>query len=819
MVVGDVGPVEAPGVHRGKEALGPFGAAQECRNRCSTGGRGEAGPCTEQLTRGGRLPAHAHSLEQAGGQGRHRLRRDQREHRAHRLRTVVEGHETTREGDAFLILHSGFTQLPAQRGRGGFNDGSEDLASAPAVGETDQRAAGRIRESECEGLQALLVLGGNRGCLARGPAGGKAVEDRGRHDSGSRLQRQRGGEATGGIHGGVMGRHDAHGFEHGVRKRLGHAADRGTGGRLQESAVMLRAGRGGCVRDPAIAGVGFQTQRSEHGRAQGVLLGHVGHGKKSGEADLGIRILQQTRVEEGLRTRGIPRQHAEASPTHRSAAMPEGGVGGAADVGGLTRAQAGKGPQRMLGTHVEAHGIHRTFLGEPQQRGHGFGAALFNKEPLGVEPPELVVVAQGLDQLGRGRTRQVDRGHLAGLIPRDPIDPAVAFVAERRLVGVALAVLEPVRRRVVLDDVVVPIEHPHGAVRSDLRHDGRAPFVRAGEEALFVPRHVVRALALQPEHADQVTGGFGHKRHAVPEVLGIIACGVEGMARTGGVAAVGIHLADLSGDGVEILPVGDGFHAAGGPAVDGFVVAVRHRHVPRRVVVRRGSKHRAVLAESQAPGVVVARAHELQLRAVALEAVHAHAEPHPLPTHLPVESAVSDHTPDPVVRTVPQVRGGGMRVAHAPAFEEHTPFVGLVVPVAVLEEQGVPGLHDDESAPREHHARGDAQSFREHGELVRLAVRIRVLADLDAVASLARRLQLVRVIDRLGDPQAAAFVPRHADRLQDLGFRRPKFRPESRDGHDVPMRFRRRDRELHLGPHLALCSPFLARDVVRDRVR
>ena len=48
----------------------------------------------------------------------------------------------------------------------------------------------------------------------------------------------------------------------------------------------------------------------------------------------------------------------------------------------------------------------------------------------------------------------------------DAVDAAVLLVAQVGLVGVALAGLEARRRRVVLDDEVVPVDHPHVPVRA-----------------------------------------------------------------------------------------------------------------------------------------------------------------------------------------------------------------------------------------------------------------------------------------------------------------------------------------------------------------
>ena len=69
-----------------------------------------------------------------------------------------------------------------------------------------------------------------------------------------------------------------------------------------------------------------------------------------------------------------------------------------------------------------------------------------------------------------------------------------------------------------------------------------------------------------------------------------------------------------------------------------------------------------------------------------------------------------------------------MRVAGAPAGEQHLAHVGHVVAVGVLEEQRVRRLVDDDAAVGEGQAGRDAQLVGEDGELVGLAVAVGVLA-------------------------------------------------------------------------------------------
>ena len=122
------------------------------------------------------------------------------------------------------------------------------------------------------------------------------------------------------------------------------------------------------------------------------------------------------------------------------------------------------------------------------------------------------------------------------------------------LVGGALAGLEAGRRRVVLDDVVVPVDHPDVAVGPDLGHD-RARSTRrrwpAGSRRCASGSRLPSRL--EHERGDQVAGRLGDEGGAVPVFLRIGAGGVEGVAGRGGEAAVLVDLADLVGDRVEAV--------------------------------------------------------------------------------------------------------------------------------------------------------------------------------------------------------------------------------------------------------------------------
>ena len=86
--------------------------------------------------------------------------------------------------------------------------------------------------------------------------------------------------------------------------------------------------------------------------------------------------------------------------------------------------------------------------------------------------------------------------------------------------------------------------------------------------------------------------------------------------------------------------------------------------------------------------------------------------------------------------------------------DDHLAHVGLVVAVRVLEEKEARRLRDDDAAVREHEAGRDVQLVGEDGELVRLAVAVGVLANLDAVVALAVRLS--RRADNRASPRPSS---------------------------------------------------------------
>src|SRR5206468_1783267 len=102
--------------------------------------------------------------------------------------------------------------------------------------------------------------------------------------------------------------------------------------------------------------------------------------------------------------------------------------------------------------------------------------------------------------------------------------------------------------------------------------------------------------------------------------------------------------------------------------------------------------------EAESPGIVAEISDQLELRAV-----RAHA-PGPLQEverggpGFTLETAVAHRPPDVIVEAITQIARAGMRVADSPAGIEDLSYVGLAIPVGVLEVEHFRDLRDDHSA-------------------------------------------------------------------------------------------------------------------------
>ena len=544
---------------------------------------------------------------------------------------------------------------------------------------------------------------------------------------------------------------------------------------------MRGGGRSEGVRDPAVVQIGrVRGERPQEGAGLRIR-GGIRDGQQGRQSDLGVVIGQQA----GERRDNHRRRQGQ----HGIATHPGGGVLQRGDQGLLTGrvggnlAQLGKHAHRMDGADVQADLINARVAGQFDQRGHFGLILLFDQQTLGVQPPEHRRVFQSFNQKAGAGVLEVRHGRFAGLRDK-PVDAAMLFVAEFGLVGVALAVVEANRRRVVLNDEVVPVEHPRVAIRTDLGHDRGVPFVVASNQVPAVAGLEVAAERLQHERGRQVPGRVADEGGAIPVRLRVIAGGVQGMARGRGESVVVIDLTDLLGDRVVGVANRDVRQHARGPTANPLVVTVRHGQKHAGAPVGGGAKQQPLLAEAHAPGVVARPTQELKLGGghffggslLDLKAIHPLAEPERLPGDFTIEAAVADHAVVPAVEAVTQIARPRVGVARAPTTEERVAFVRLVVASGVTQEQRAGSLMDDHAAEGKGDARRDAEFVGKNAVFVGDAVAVGVLANHDLVTALAGGFQFVRVVDRHAHPKPAAFVPVHRDRLSaKVRFAREEF--------------------------------------------
>ena len=203
-----------------------------------------------------------------------------------------------------------------------------------------------------------------------------------------------------------------------------------------------------------------------------------------------------------------------------------------------------------------------------------------DERPLGTHPPEEVVVGEHRHELFRSGGSEVARGRGGGgrsAVVDDAENPAMALVAKRRLVGVPLTVLKAGRRGIVLNDVVVPIDHPHLAIRAHLGGDRRRPFVVAGEQIPGHPARETGAAGRELEGGDDVAGRLADEGGAIPVFARVGPGRVEPVAGGGGELPEVVDLPDRGIAAVEALgdlhqrAAGDPAEGRGAPAADALV--------------------------------------------------------------------------------------------------------------------------------------------------------------------------------------------------------------------------------------------------------
>ena len=127
-----------------------------------------------------------------------------------------------------------------------------------------------------------------------------------------------------------------------------------------------------------------------------------------------------------------------------------------------------------------------------------------------------------------------------------------------------------------------------------------------------------------------------------------------------------------------------------------------------------------------------------------------------------------------------QIAGLRVRVADAPAVDEHLAHIGAVVAIRVFQENKTRRLRDDDAAAGKDERSREIQRVRENRELIRAPVAIRVLADLDVVMARASGRDAVRIVARLRHPQPSARIPGQGDGLANVRLAGEKLEPAIR---------------------------------------
>ena len=279
-------------------------------------------------------------------------------------------------------------------------------------------------------------------------------------------------------------------------------------------------------------------------------------------------------------------------------------------IGTIESTKIGNGPQCVNRRRVQADRIHVRIIHQLDQRGdHVFVAALDEQSLRVIAPQHIVALQRGDQLLGRSIGEIEDRRRFAILIDQ-PIHTAVALVAMIGRIGTARTTFKTLGNGVVLNDDVVPVDHPDLPIGADGRRDRGGPLIIAGEQVELIDRHEPAAARFHCKLADQMPGWLGDEIDVVPVERRIGAGGVKIGPGPGGVPAMLIDLANFFGDRVEMPLIPDVRRAMGRPTANGFKVAVRYAEIERRVVIGGGGEKLEILAHPNAPGVVIRRTQE-----------------------------------------------------------------------------------------------------------------------------------------------------------------------------------------------------------------
>src|SRR5690606_34072489 len=157
--------------------------------------------------------------------------------------------------------------------------------------------------------------------------------------------------------------------------------------------------------------------------------------------------------------------------------------------------QTMQGPHGVQHRTVDLGGIGRAALGEDavEQVTQGFRVAALDEQTLRMHAPQEVGVVQGGNQLTLGRVFEVQHRVDLTIAGDDAVQAHAALAAQRAAVGG----VGGGTRRVVQEQVVVPVEYPDAAFGAGPYLERRAPGIfrrkdvgrvgRVGQELVVVP--------------------------------------------------------------------------------------------------------------------------------------------------------------------------------------------------------------------------------------------------------------------------------------------------------------------------------------------
>ncbi len=309
---------------------------------------------------------------------------------------------------------------------------------------------------------------------------------------------------------------------------------------------------------------------------------------------------------------------------------------------------------------------------------------------------------------------------------------------------------------------IVPIADPQRAIRSDLFADWPEPTVAGGQEIVIGLGFEAGTVGRKPVHVDGRLMNVPHEHRA-----GIVSRELISLINAN--AAIGSHVMFVLHDRRQQFI---GIRVGRLAALPG--VNATRRHV-KQMVDHTGTDERiAARIEIHAPRVARAVGENLEFSRAWLITSHGCGNLHAGRRSLgDPYFRMSEHT---VSQIHPTVRPPGeaiqqlVPIIEAKSREHCLSRVRDIVMICILEKQQVGCLANIDAAIAKQQSRGEIEAVGENCHLVRAAIVVCILEDSDSVARLGASRCAERIFIQFEDPQAAALVPGHGDRVDNIRF-------------------------------------------------